>query len=169
MLGPLASIVSSSLAGHHPCHKNILWWPSINTRPDKKTQYKWFSKCNINVYFKFSSCPLLESTICATKLSNLSQFQKIFDTTWNVFNQKISTFAIIVCTVHPPLLLLAGLNLLPNVKKRELDRTSVFRGGFLGKMGWRFSGSCNFYIKNKLKSGIFNDKFINKNVLLYHN
>ena len=34
-----------------------------------------------------------------------------------------------------------------------------------------FRGGCNFYIKNKLKSEIFNDKrkFINKNLFLCHN
>ena len=35
---------------------------------------------------------------------------------------------------------------------RGLDRTSVFRGGDF------FHGGCNFSTKNKLKSGIFNDK-----------
>ena len=33
-----------------------------------------------------------------------------------------------------------------------------------------FSGSCGFYIKNKLKTEIFNGKkVINKNVFLFHN
>ena len=43
-------------------------------------------------------------------------------------------------------------------RKRGLDRTSVFRGGGL------FQRGCSFYIKNKLKSEIFNDKkgLINK-------
>ena len=39
-----------------------------------------------------------------------------------------------------------------------LDRTLVFRGELLVKRGWLFSGGCNFLTKNKLKSGIFNDK-----------
>ena len=39
-----------------------------------------------------------------------------------------------------------GANLLPNFQKGGLDRTSIWEEG------------CNFQIKNKLKSGIFNDK-----------
>ena len=35
-----------------------------------------------------------------------------------------------------------------------LDRTSIFRGGLLGKRSDCFQGGCNFYIKNKLKSEI---------------
>ena len=38
------------------------------------------------------------------------------------------------------------VNLLPNFQKGWLDRTSIWEEG------------CNFQIKNKLKSGIFNDK-----------
>ena len=35
--------------------------------------------------------------------------------------------------------------------------------------GWPFSGGCSFYIKNKLKSEIFNGKkFIKKYVFLCH-
>ena len=37
-------------------------------------------------------------------------------------------------------------------KKESLDRTSIFRGV------WPYSGGCNFYIKIKLKSEIFNGK-----------
>ena len=40
-----------------------------------------------------------------------------------------------------------------------LDRASICRGGLLGKRGWLFSGGVAiFSTKNKLKSGIFNDK-----------
>ena len=35
VFGPVVSIVSSSLTGHHPCHKNILCFKSMNTRPSK--------------------------------------------------------------------------------------------------------------------------------------
>ena len=47
-----------------------------------------------------------------------------------------------------------------------LDRTSAFRGGLLGKSGVTFFRGCNFHIKNKLKSHIFNDKkkFPSKNI-----
>ena len=60
----------------------------------------------------------------------------------------------------PPFLLgEGGLNLQPNFQKGGgLDRTLVFRGELLVKRGWLFSGGCNFLTKNKLKSGIFNDK-----------
>ena len=34
----------------------------------------------------------------------------------------------------------------------------LIRGGLLGKRGDFFQGACSFYIKNKLKSQIFNDK-----------
>ena len=52
-----------------------------------------------------------------------------------------------------------GLNLLPNFqKKKGLGRTSIFRGGLLGKRGVTFfREGCHFSTKNKLKSGIFND------------
>ena len=46
-------------------------------------------------------------------------------------------------------------------KKGWLERTSTFRGGLLGKRGvtfFRGGGGCNFHIKSKLKSEIFNDK-----------
>ena len=50
----------------------------------------------------------------------------------------------------------------------RLERISIFREGLLGKWGWPFLGGCSFYIKNKLKSEIFN-MFINKSVFLGHN
>ena len=40
----------------------------------------------------------------------------------------------------------------------RVNRISVFREGLLGKKIDFFQGSCNFYIKNKLKSEIINDK-----------
>ena len=46
-------------------------------------------------------------------------------------------------------------------KKGGIDRTSTFRGGCWESGGWLFSGGkggCNFHIKNKLKSEIFNGK-----------
>ena len=45
----------------------------------------------------------------------------------------------------------------------RVNRISVFREGLLGKKIDLFQGGCNFYIKNKLKSEIINDKkkFIN--------
>ena len=55
-----------------------------------------------------------------------------------------------------------GLNLQPNFQKGRLDRISIFRGELLGKRGWTFSGGCSFYIKNKLKSKIFNENKIMK-------
>ena len=50
-------------------------------------------------------------------------------------------------------------------KRWGLDGTSAFRGGYLRKGGDIFHGGeggggrgCNFHIKNKLKSEMFNDK-----------
>ena len=72
----------------------------------------------------------------------------------------------------PPFCLEGGeggeLNLLPNFQKGGVGRTLVFRGGFVKKRGVTFLmgrggggvGGCNFYLKNKLKSEIFNDKKI---------
>ena len=73
-------------------------------------------------------------------------------------------------TPPPPLILSAGggeeVNLQPNFQKRGwgggggLDRTSTFRVGCWERVGWLFSGrvgGCNFHIKSKLKSEIFND------------
>ena len=66
-------------------------------------------------------------------------------------------------SVHSILFLLRGLNLLPNFQKGELDRTLGFRGGVVGKMGVTFlREGFNFYIKNKLKSKIFNGKKVDK-------
>ena len=56
-----------------------------------------------------------------------------------------------------------GLNLLPNFLKRGPDRITIFRGRLLEKRGDFFSAGkrgCIFYIKNKLKSEILNDKKI---------
>ena len=72
-------------------------------------------------------------------------------------------------SVHSPPFLLGGggrLNLRPNFQKKgeEGDRISIFRGGLLGKRWvtfFREKGGArgdSFYIKNKLKSEIFNDK-----------
>ena len=57
-------------------------------------------------------------------------------------------------SVDPPPKLSAGggLNLHPNFQKGGLDRTSTFREIEF------FQGGCDFHIKNKLKSEIFNDK-----------
>ena len=58
----------------------------------------------------------------------------------------------------PPFCL--GFNLLPNFQIKVPDRISIIRGRLLEKRG-DFSGGgrgCSFYIKNKLKSDILNDK-----------
>ena len=53
-----------------------------------------------------------------------------------------------------------GLRLQPNFQKRRAWQ-DLFRRWLLGKRGWLFSGEgCSFYIKNKLKFEIFNDKNI---------
>ena len=44
---------------------------------------------------------------------------------------------------------------------RGLDRTSIFRGGLLGGDFFQ-GGGCNFYMKNKLNSEIFNGKKVCK-------
>ena len=55
-----------------------------------------------------------------------------------------------------------GLSLQPNFQKGGLDKTPTFREELLGKKGGGggdfFMGCCNFHIKSKLKSEIFNDK-----------
>ena len=75
-------------------------------------------------------------------------------------------------SVHPPLS--AGGRVEPPTKFSKwgggggggLSRTLIWRGGDLFERG-----GCNFYIKNKLKSEIFDEKkkFINKNVFPCHN
>ena len=62
-----------------------------------------------------------------------------------------------MCT---PLLLVAGGGggTSYQIFEKGLDRTSTFREGLVGKRGVFFQGGCNFYIKDKLKSKIFNDK-----------
>ena len=78
----------------------------------------------------------------------------------------------IVCTTQPPFLLDKGLNLPPNVQKKGLDRTSVFRGVCWKRRGMQvtfFRGVAIF--RQKIKMRIFNEKkkIINRNVLLCHN
>ena len=47
----------------------------------------------------------------------------------------------------------------PPTKFSKKGKTSTFRGGLLEKMGVTFfREGCNFHIKNKLRSEIFNDK-----------
>ena len=67
-----------------------------------------------------------------------------------------------------------GLNLLPTFQKGGgvLTGSQFLQMGLRKEGGTLFGGGgCSFYIKNKLKSEIFNDKigFINKNVFLCHN
>ena len=63
--------------------------------------------------------------------------------------------------VHPPFFAGGGGGGEPPIyfSKGRLDRTAIFIGGVAGKEGGDFfRDNCNFYIKNKLKSEIFNDK-----------
>ena len=70
-------------------------------------------------------------------------------------------FPRLVCP-HPHPFCSGGLSFLLNFQKCGLDKTSNLIGRLLGKREWFFSGDsgrgCNFHIKNKLKSKIFNDK-----------
>ena len=63
-------------------------------------------------------------------------------------------------TLPPPLFLQErGLSLQPNFQKGGFDRTSALEGGCWERWSDFFQwGGCNFHIKNKLKSEIFNDK-----------
>ena len=51
-----------------------------------------------------------------------------------------------------------GLSLLSNSQKEALTGTQSLKEGFCERRGELFQGSYSFYIKNKLKAGIFNDK-----------
>ena len=72
-------------------------------------------------------------------------------------------------SVHPPPSLLFDRGVEPPTKFQKgggLDRTSTFTEGLLGKRGMTFfqgeGEGCNFYIKNKLRFEIFNDKKVYK-------
>ena len=55
-------------------------------------------------------------------------------------------------------------------RERRLDRISTFGGGLLGKREGRGGGGCNFHIKNKLKSEIYNGKkSLSAKIFLYRN
>ena len=77
--------------------------------------------------------------------------------------------------MHPPLS--AGAGVAPPTKfPKKRGAGGVVTGSqFLERGCWEregdFQGGCSFYIKNKLKSEIFNDKnvLINKNGFLCHN
>ena len=50
-------------------------------------------------------------------------------------------------------------------EKGGIERSLVFRGGLVRKRGVTFlrgAGGCDFYVKNKLKSEIFNEKKVDK-------
>ena len=69
----------------------------------------------------------------------------------------------IVCTPFPFCYGRGGLSFWPNFQKGVggFHRISIFRGGCWERGGWLFLGEgrgCSFYIKNKLKSEIFNKK-----------
>ena len=94
---------------------------------------------------------------------------KLFKLSSNLYSDYFSFFGVSVVSklfilqtqcALPPFLLGERLSFLPNVlKKEELDRSSIFRGGLLGKREVTFLlGGLQFYIENKLKSEIFNDK-----------
>ena len=56
-----------------------------------------------------------------------------------------------------------GLKLLPNFQKGGgLGRTSILRGGLLGRWVIFFRGEGLQFLDEKLKSGIFNDKKVHK-------
>ena len=64
-------------------------------------------------------------------------------------------------SVHPPRLSAGGggLSLLPNFQKGGLAGPPFLEGGCWKRGGYFFQGrGCNFSAKNKLKSGMFNDK-----------
>ena len=79
---------------------------------------------------------------------------------------RISTKGTFDHSVHPPLFSAegrrgAGEGVLNLLHKGRLDKTSVFRWKGAGKQEVTFfRGGCSFSTKNKLKSGIFNDKKI---------
>ena len=62
-----------------------------------------------------------------------------------------------MCTPPPLSAGEGGFSLYQIFKKRGLDRTSSFRVAGKERVTF-FKGGCNFSTKNKLKSGIFNDK-----------
>ena len=65
----------------------------------------------------------------------------------------------IVCTpTPPPFLLGGGWTSYQIFKKGSLIGPQLLEGGWWERSEWLFSGGCNFYIKDKVKSEIFNDK-----------
>ena len=51
------------------------------------------------------------------------------------------------------------LSLLPNIQKEGgLTRSQFLEGDCWEREGDFFQGGCSFYLKNKLKSEIFNDR-----------
>ena len=64
------------------------------------------------------------------------------------------------------------LKVVTNFQKGGPDRSLIFRGKLVGKRRVTFlGGGLQFYMKNKIKSEIFNNKkkFRNKNVFVCHN
>ena len=108
-----------------------------------------------------------------------SNFEKLATANLSAHDQRLYIhlwFVEFGCLVHdiqcaPPPPFYWGV--LPPTKfsKREgLTRHQLLDGGCWERWGDFFQGGCNFYIKNKLKSEIFNDKkkFININIFCHN-
>ena len=107
-----------------------------------------FDKCHVNIYPKWNHS---KGNICAcecknTRLKNQNKKEIYF------ISPAMKNF------IFYFLFLISSDRIFRN---GGLARVSTFRGGLLGKTGWLFSRGCRFYIKNKLKAQIFNDKKLN--------
>ena len=122
------------------------------------------NKKNWNKKWKFQT--IIFSLICKwmVQIIFLSKKPKMLNVVSHVkdfFNMKQKS----IFAIHDPAWV--KLSLWPNIQKGEWDLArSQFQegvwggrgGGCWGKGGDCFQGDCSFYIKNKLKSEIFNNK-----------
>ena len=111
----------------------------------------WTIKCRLS-YVSIKNDFTLKNWLSDDIISAVYIIQYFWKTVDHVFRpiQALMPFRWGEGRVEPPTKLFS--------KREGLDRISIFRGGLLGMRGWPFSGGCNFHIKHKLNSEIFNDK-----------
>ena len=129
-------------------------------------EISWAIRADVYLLKPFCTVPLLREKNCRNSIEFI--FSQLCLNYWFVLhvNQHHHFKTRVWHILHPPsppphpfLLREGGLSFWPIFQKGGLDRISIFRGGLLGRRRTTlFRESCSFYIKNKLKSQIFNNK-----------
>ena len=92
------------------------------------------------------------SHINLLKLTNHIKVKCLFEVTFVLYS-----IGYLNLSVHSPISA-RWLSFLQHFQKGGLDMISIFSGGCWERVRWLFQGISSFYIKNKLKFEIFNNK-----------